>query len=619
MNKFLLMLSCIVALAACDQTANKTSTPANETPVEQNTFKADMAAITARYVALRPEVGTYYGLTDTQAGTAISAQISHYDPASEKARRLGVQNILADLKALDIKGYTPRQKTSYALIAYALEGALRPAETVEYGSVIGEYGNWFLVYPISHLSGPHIEVMTVMEEKAVIKTPQDAEGYIARLNDYPNMVSGVIKKLHHDRDLGVVPPDFVLDNIIKALDAQLVTAVKDHALLTTFTAKMLASDLMNTADYTGQVIKALEDGFYAGTKSLKAALLALRTEASHDVGVFRLKGGEAFYDAMITHMTDTTLSAQEIHNLGLSEVARIHVEMDTLLNLIGMADGTVGERMQILLNDPQYLYEDTEAGRGQLIADMRNDLNRMNQVLPKWFGLLPDQDVAIKAIPKRRELTGCGACYDAPSSEAGTLGTFWINLANIAASPSYSLQTLTYHETNPGHHMQTILGMSDELPIMTTILYSNAAGEGWGLYSESLAAEMGLYEGDPVDDLGRLQAELHRAVRLVVDTGMHAQGWSREDAIEYSIKTEGIHLSEATFEIERYAVWPGQALGYKIGQLKIMELRKRARAALGEGFDVRAFHDRVLEDGSLPLSLLENKIDNWIAAQLAEK
>ncbi len=189
-------------------------------------------------------------------------------------------------------------------------------------------------------------------------------------------------------------------------------------------------------------------------------------------------------------------------------------------------------------------------------------------------------------------------------------------LADTASLPSYSLQTLVYHEANPGHHLQTMLGLDPSLPILNTVFYSNAAGEGWGLYAEYLASEMGLYENDPVDDLGRLQQELHRAVRLVVDTGMHAMGWSREQAIEYSLATEGNHIDEATSEIERYAVWPGQALGYKLGMLKILELRQRAQEQLGDRFDIRTFHDAVLENGALPLNLMEAKIDAWIAGQL---
>jgi len=295
-------------------------------------------------------------------------------------------------------------------------------------------------------------------------------------------------------------------------------------------------------------------------------------------------------------------------------VERIHSEMDSLLKSIGFTEGTVGARMSVMLQDPQYIYPNTPAGKAELMAGLAADLALANEKLPDWFGKLPNQEVAIRAVPAHREKSTSGAFYDAPSMDGTHPGIFWISLADTAVLPSYSLQTLTYHEANPGHHLQTMLGLDDSLPILNTIFYSNAAGEGWGLYAESLASEMGLYEDDPVDDLGRLQQELHHAVRLVVDTGMHALGWSREQAIEYSVATEGIHVDEAIAEIERYAVWPGQALGYKLGMLKILELRKRAQEQLGEKFDIRLFHDQVLENGALPLNLLEAKIDTWIAA-----
>jgi uncharacterized protein (DUF885 family) len=290
--------------------------------------------------------------------------------------------------------------------------------------------------------------------------------------------------------------------------------------------------------------------------------------------------------------------------------------MDPLLKSIGYTEGTVGARMGEMLKDPEYIYPNTPEGKAQLMADMKADLALADARLPEWFGKLPDQDVVIRAVPAHREQSVSGAFYDSPSMDGSRPGTYWISLADTQTLPSYSLQTLTYHEANPGHHLQTILGLDDSLPILNTIFYSNAAGEGWGLYAEYLASEMGLYENDPVDDLGRLQAELHRAVRLVVDTGMHAMGWSREKAIEYSVAIEGIHISEASEEIERYAVWPGQALGYKLGMLKILELRKRAQEQLGERFDIRTFHDAILEQGALPLNVMEEKIDKWIADQI---
>lgn len=449
-----------------------------------------------------------------------------------------------------------------------------------------------------------------------VKTEADAVAYLNRLEDYARVLDEVIEKMEYDRDLGVVPPDFSITRAINNISLGLADPATESTLVTTFSQKLADAGIEQANEFVGQAIALVGEQVYPANRRLIDALNALRPLASHEAGVGHLPNGAAFYQAMITHMTDTTLSADEIHAIGLAEVNRIHEEMDQLLNTIGYTEGSVGARMSDMLRDPEYIYSNTDEGKAQLMADLAADLALADAKLPLWFGKLPQQEVAIKAVPPHRENATSGAFYDAPSMDGSRPGTFWISLADTAALPSYSLQTLTYHEANPGHHLQTILGLDPSLPILSTIFYSNAAGEGWGLYAEYLASEMGLYENDPVDDLGRLQQELHRAVRLVVDTGMHAMGWSREKAIEYSVATEGIHLDEATAEIERYAVWPGQALGYKLGMLKILELRKRAQDQLGERFDIRTFHDQILEEGALPLNLMEEKIDAWIAGQL---
>lgn len=569
--------------------------------------------LSARFFALRPEMATVYGFSDADAGKPLSAMLSSYDPVTEVARRAVLEILLLDIKAIDTSDFMPQQRTAMEMIAFNLEGSLTPARTVDYGSVVGEYGTWFLPYLVSHLTGPHVEVRTTLEDKAPVKTMQDVDSYLSRLKAWPGVVEGIKVKLDHDKELGVIPPDFVIDNSLGGLADQLAVDPAEHSLVTTFVEKIEASDIEDKVSHIDAVKKAMADFYYPGIQALSDKLTELRPLASHDVGMYRLPDGEALYAAMIRHMTDDEGDPKAIHQLGLSEVARIHSEMDVLLKKLGKTEGTVGERMEVLLNDPQYLYEDSDAGRAQLIADMRADLNKINPLLPDWFGTVVTEEVAIKAIPVASQATGCGGCYAAPSKESGTQGTFWINLKSMASLPSYGLQTLTYHETNPGHHFQVVIGLSDDIPLLSSVLYSNAAGEGWGLYAEALAAEMGIYEGDTVDDIGRLQAELHRAVRLVVDTGMHALGWTREQAIDYSIKTEGIHIDEATAEVERYAIWPGQALGYKLGQLKLVELRERARAALGDQFDIREFHDQVLESGSIPLNMLEDKINFWIA------
>jgi uncharacterized protein (DUF885 family) len=619
MKHFAIALLSSVALLACTEEQTATETAETITPVAQapaTDFDSQMRKISQDYFRLRPEAATYFGIPDEKAGAGTMSRLGNYSSGGEVRRRAGLKAILEELAAIDKSALTDSQKISLQLVETEAGSAYAPSEVVDYGVALSEYGNWFVPYPVSHLTGPHLEIPTILEDKMAVRTKADAVAYLSRLNSYALVLDDAIEKMKHDRELGVIPPDFSLDRAIANLTATFAGPAVENSLVTSFSAKLADAGIEGASDFTEQAVMLVDEGIYPATRRLVEALTEVRPLASHEAGVGHLPNGEAFYQAMITHMTDTTLTADEIHAIGLVEVDRIHAEMDLLLKSIGYMEGTVGARMGAMLKDPEYLYPNTPEGKAQLMADMEADLALADARLPEWFGRLPDQEVLIRAVPPHREKSDGGAFYDAPSMDGSRPGTYWINLADTATLPSYSLQTLTYHEANPGHHLQTILGLDESLPILNSIFYSNAAGEGWGLYAEYLASEMGLYENDPVDDLGRLQAELHRAVRLVVDTGMHVMGWSREQAIEYSVATEGIHINEATEEIERYAVWPGQALGYKLGMLKILELRKRAQEQLGDRFDIRNFHDCLLEEGALPLNLMEQKIDNWIAGQL---
>lgn len=578
-------------------------------------FSKKMDDVAKGYFQLRPLIATYYGVNDQQTSDMLMSQSSYYDQKTELSRRQGVKQLLAQLEKIDRSTLTAKQLMSLRLVETEMLSAYQPAALVEYGSVLGEYGAWFLPYPVSHLSGVHVEFPAYMVDKFAITNEMHVNAYLRRLEDYSGVIDSVIEKIAHDKKLGVVPPDFVIDKTIKNLELQIAFEPKQHALVTSMKDKMAASKLEYAQQHLYAATNLIETSFYPANQKLIDALTALKPFAKHDAGISQLPNGKALYQAMITHLSDTRLTPKQVHELGLAEVARITKEMDVLLKNVGYTKGTVGERMSVLLNDPKYIYPNTEAGKAQLIADIKADLALADAKLADWFGVLPDQEVAVEAVPDHLAASTSGAFYDAPSQDGSRLGTFWITLQDTSALPSYALQTLTYHEANPGHHLQTIIGLSDDLSILNTIFYSNAAGEGWALYAERLAAEMGIYEDDPIDDIGRLQSELHRAVRLVVDSGMHGFGWSREKAIDYSIKTEGIHISEATSEIERYAVWPGQALGYKLGELKIIELRNKAQQQLGEAFDIKAFHDRIIEDGALPLNLMEEKINAWLASQ----
>ena len=304
----------------------------------------------------------------------------------------------------------------------------------------------------------------------------------------------------------------------------------------------------------------------------------------------------------------------DIHALGLAEVARIDAEMDALLSSQGLAEGTVAERMAALRQDPRFLLPNTEEGREQMLARYREILDDMAARMPEYFRTIPPGPLEVERIPASAEKGSAGAYYNTAAMDGSRPGTFYANLRDTSEMPTWGMKTLAVHEGIPGHHFQiaTALGLKELSLIRQQPIYE-AYTEGWALYAERLAAEIGLYENDPFGNLGRLQAEMFRAVRLVVDTGLHAKGWTREQAIEYMVGTTGQGESEVTSEVERYMALPGQATAYKVGQLKILELRDRARAALGPKFDLKDFHTVVLESGAVPLTVLEKLVDEWIA------
>ncbi len=333
-------------------------------------------------------------------------------------------------------------------------------------------------------------------------------------------------------------------------------------------------------------------------------------------GIWAQPNGAKYYEDAVRMLGDTDLTPAQIHQLGLDEVQRILKQMDTILKLQGMNDGTVGQRMTTLNDDSQFLYEDSDAGRKQLLDDLNGYIEGISNRMDEQFATRPKYAVEVRKFPKSREESAPGGMYTNPPIDGSQPGIYWINLRDIKANPKFDLKTLTYHEAIPGHHWQIALNLEQEsLPLLRRIAPYNAYTEGWALYSEKVAAEMGMYKDDPFSDLGRLKAELFRAVRLVVDTGLHYKKWTREQAIKYMAETTGTVESDVVAEIERYMVWPGQALGYKLGMINILRLRDKARKQLGDKFDIKAFHDLILLGGAVPMSVLNGKVEEWIKSQ----
>ncbi|MEC8112501.1 MAG: DUF885 domain-containing protein, partial [Pseudomonadota bacterium] len=340
-------------------------------------------------------------------------------------------------------------------------------------------------------------------------------------------------------------------------------------------------------------------------------------EATHDAGIWRLPDGDAIYATKLQSNTTTQYSPDEIHATGLAEVDRIEGEMLDILDSQGIAGESFAERVRIVMEDPAHQFPNTDAGRADMIAYLEDFDRRVMAIAADYFITIPPQPLEIVRVPEYSQDSSPGGYYNGPALDGSRPGRFYINQKQTADNPRWTLPTLMIHEGSPGHHFQISTSQLIEgVPLLRRLSPFSAFSEGWALYSERIAkTDMGLYDNDPLGDLGRLQAEMFRAVRLVVDTGMHAKRWSREQAIEYMITKTGMTTEEVTREIERYVVWPGQATAYKTGQLALLAMREEAELKLGERFDLREFHEAVLMNGAMPLDILKDNLSSWAASQ----
>jgi uncharacterized protein (DUF885 family) len=474
------------------------------------------------------------------------------------------------------------------------------------------------LYPVSPMWGTQVTLPNFLLSGHVIKNEKTARNYVKRLEAMGEKLDAVTAEVGRQAKLGVVEPVALLDKALAGIVDTVKPAPEANPLVTTFVERMdkvAGLDANLKAELRHAATEAVGSRVYPAYARMSAALEALRPEAEKQAsGVGRLPDGPAYYAVMLRQMTTTDYTADQIHTLGLNEVTRIDAEMDALLKAQGLAAGTVAERMQGLAKDPRFLYPNTDEGRRQAIARYQQILDEVNARMPAYFRTVPTGKLTVERVPEAAEKGSAGAYYEPAAMDGSRPGKFFANLRDTAEMPQWGMKTLAYHEGIPGHHFQisTAMGLKGLPMIRQQTLYS-AYAEGWALYAERLAAEIGMYKDDPWGDLGRLQGELFRAVRLVVDTGMHAKGWSREQAIDYMEKTTGMAHGEVVSEIERYMGLPGQACAYKVGQLKILELREKAKAALGPKFDLRDFHAVVLENGGVPLTILEQLVDEWIA------
>lgn len=637
MNKHTLWIAAaglaIVAAASCAKRESKPAEPVSLTIGGAAAAEDPSAAFLAmaerharQFLSNAPEAATELGVSEEIAGAGYLSRLGGYGFDAHQSARAMNETFLMDLKSHDRGALTGVAATTYDVLRNAYEVAARRNQfdfggASPFGAGLPNSGDAWAMTPyfMTQLTGPHLALPRMLMSQHPVASKADGEAYVARLGDLARALDDAGSTVAADAGVGVMPPRFAIDGVINGIEGFISADAAAHPLVTTLSEKLAAADVP-TADraiLVAEATETLSTGVYPAYARLAAQYDALRSQSSDDAGVWRLgEEGEAWYNLALAAYGAGTKTGDDVHAIGLAEVARISAEMDRLLKSIGLTEGTVGERMVALAGRPDNLYPNTDEGREALLASLRQQVADILAIAPQWFGRLPDYAVEVRRIPEHEQDSSPGGYYTGPSLDGSRPGVYWINLKDTGDNPKHSLKSLTYHEAVPGHHFQTAYQRSIEgMPLLRTMLGYSEYSEGWGLYAEALAAEMGMYKDDPAGDLGRLQAEIFRAARLVVDTGLHHKRWTREQAIDYMAKATGESPESVMREIERYAVVPGQACAYKLGMLKMQELRTYAETELGEKFDIRAFHDQVLSIGDSPLPVLESAIKTWVAAK----
>ena len=561
-----------------------------------------------------PELRTLLGISGD--GIDLSGQLTDVAPRRRAVLRAQIQHNLEEIEHFDPARLTGQDRWNHGLGVWFYQRQIE--------MMAPEWAPAWLpagasTYAVDQLFSIPVSLPQFLENQHAVRDEAGAKSYVARLHAVAKKIDQVRANFDLQKAHGVVPPQVAMEGAASQIRALISPAPADSPLVLSFKRKLDALPKLSTerrGELLAQAIEAVRVDANPAYARLLARLDAEVARKPGNRGVWSLPGGDAFYDAALRWNTSTNLDADHIHALGLSEVARIEAEMDTRLRAQGRTDGSVGQRMSALLTDARFQYADSEAGRTELIADIRRSLAALEPHIPTYFGRTPPQPLDVRPVAKEAEANAPGAYYVQPALDGSRPGVFFINLGRLDANTRWSVPTLTYHEGSPGHHFQIALAQTlTALPMLRRSLNPSAFTEGWALYAEQLASEMGLYRDDPWGDLGRLRAELFRSVRLVVDTGLHRKRWTPQQAMDYMQSHTGMPEAEVRSEVYRYLVQPGQACSYKIGHLKFVELRERTRDALGERFDIRAFHDLVLGNGAVPLAVLEASVDDWIATQ----
>lgn len=562
-----------------------------------------LEAVAGRLLDTTPETATTLGL-DKGALADLRARLGDRSPAGMARIVTLLRSDLAGVEAIPEMSLDPALRTSVAVVKSAYRTAL-DGFALPYGDVaVGGWRN--APYVVIQNVGAYLDTPRFLDADHPVNNAVDAEAYLSRLAAMAGQLDGELDRMKMARAMGLIPPDFLLDRTLTQM-RQTIAVGKDDLV-----RSLVRRTTAIPGDWGKRATRIVTQSTLPALQRQLAELEAQRALAKPAAGIGARPHGEAWYAWALRAATTTMRTPEEVHKLGLEELAALQARMAPILKSLGYTKGTVGERLTALGKDPRFLFPKNDTGRAEIIALMQSKIDFIRTRLPDAFRRLVPGKLEIRRLPLAEE-AGAPNAYGGPGSIDGSIpGKIWLNLGDTDRHTRYSVTTLAFHEGIPGHVWQG--EYANRLPLIRSLLAFNAYSEGWALYAEQLGFELGAYKGDKVGQLGYLQSLAFRACRMVVDTGLHARGWSREQAITWFMENNGSGRPEVTAEVDRYCSWPGQACGYKMGHSEIVRQRDRAKKALGKRFDLRDFDQAVVEGGNVPLDVLAENVDRYIAS-----
>ena len=552
-----------------------------------------------------PESATSLGV-DTGARAALRSQLADRSAEGQQKIAAQVRQDLEKAKAFDVSRLSHATRTSIEVVrsAYQLSS---DGFSLPYGDItVGSWRN--TPYVVIQNVGAYLDVPRFLDSDHPIESAADADAYLARMQSYAKQLDGELGRIQAARGKGLVPPSFLIDKALPQIRLSAKNARAGGSMVESIERRTKAKSI--PGDWAARAKAIAEKEIAPALDRQIAELEEQRKAAKDDAGMWARPNGEEFYRWALRASTTTTMTPDEVHAMGQSELERLHAEMDTILKSIGFTTGTVGARMQALAKDRRYLLSEGDKARQEIMAFIQERLTWIRAQLPRAFNTLVNPNMEVKRLPPEEE-PGAPTAYGGAGSIDGKIpGKFWINLKSTDLHNKYSLADLAFHESIPGHILQG--EYTHKMPLIRQLLAFNAYSEGWALYAQQLAAELGAYDSDPVGRLGYLQAISFRACRLVVDTGIHAKRWTREQGVKFFVDVNGSNPLEVASEVDRYCSWPGQACGYKVGHSEINRQREKAKTALGAKYDLKAFDDSVVLGGNVPLDVLAKNVDEYV-------